>query len=1049
MGITRRIVWGAALALLSLGVAAAEEPGPGGKKRTEFDFGDPPSAGGTQAPDRTEPRAPVDRSTAGIWKDIELLRRWPNRTGQRAAEQLFIRGPKVVPHLVKVLEGDDAALKPGAAWVLGKVGQDIHVPVILTAVTKRMNASRATVFFRAAYGLSPELTKRWMISFLALANRPVFRRAATQFLQRKLEPADKARVLQLLDARKPYVRISGLQLLRAAGVPDAQERMVGALSDLAPTVAYEAARQLGLRAKPKTLVRLNDLARTGDARERAYGTLALVEAARATGSNPFEEETAQALAGRRGILHPEKLSRGAAAVGLAYGAIDSTDPTLTSLLDESIVSILIDTVGGDHFRDYESVKPGAFAALRKLSGQDLRDSAVAWAQWWQNARANFHARRPLQRLDAADVSRATVRFRVVEANGMRRGATFVPASGTEDGPDTLVLRDEAFQALVEFLNEMGIFRNKSTGTTRADEHVAVVVKVTNQQRRMMVGPEADVEDDRRPYARLKLRFDALAETNQWQLYVDADRFANRRTWWKTNVDLMAEAGPEERKRFLQSAIVYAFDDMQDDMQRARALYRLQQLGGPIGHAEAAVLAEHLAGSAAFGQMEADGLRWLLDEGDAAVREQLLSLLALRTEQKAQDILAGILADGGVEVIRDGFLDTRPGMRAAAAHATRLVLERREEAGTTDTAAIEARLRPGLEVLARDSDPAVSIRALLALAHLGDERVVAQLEALYRRGNLRAKLEVTKALGYVPGRAAHPFLTRVLAEERGEGNGALRAAALTSMGRSRHKDATRLLAYYILNDRSEHVQDAATKALADLGTEEARFEIIDMLTQGENDPARRARLVDTLGRFRGEIVVEQLRRYLADPATEVQVAAAIRSADHGVGEAVPYLIRFLRAGGGPTRDEAALALETLTSQRFDEPGYAERADLYQGWYDINQTGNPRTWFRDALKRRGYEVSAMGAFVKGDRDMAAVPMLVRAMRDGDAVIRQNAARAVQSLTGRSLGRVTRDTPQGEAAEIANRWARWLHQDPGLGQDPGRQGPDFGSGPDGDSR
>ena len=69
----------------------------------------------------------------------------------------------------------------------------------------------------------------------------------------------------------------------------------------------------------------------------------------------------------------------------------------------------------------------------------------------------------------------------------------------------------------------------------------------------------------------------------------------------------------------------------------------------------------------------------------------------------------------------------------------------------------------------------------------------QLESLYKGGNLGAKLEVTRALGYVPGRAAHPFLTRVLAEERSEGSGALRAAALTSMGRSKHRDATRLLA----------------------------------------------------------------------------------------------------------------------------------------------------------------------------------------------------------------------------------------------------------------
>ena len=1015
--------------LLGLSAPAHGYPDEGKrKKRSEFDFGDPPDAGPTQ-PGVTKGRQgrPIDRSEAAILRELEALRRWPNRSGQRAAEQLFIRGRQVVPYLVRVLESEDHALKPGAAWVLGKVGEDVHVQTILKAASQRMNASRADVFFKAAYSLSPEQTKRWLISFLALANRPVFRRAATRFLERKLEPADRHRVLQLLEASKPFVRISGLKLLRAGGVPDAEARMLAALSDLSPTVAYEAARLIGVRAKPKTLVALNDLARNGDARERAYGSLALVESARASGDNPFEDETLQSMAGRRGILHPEKLSRGAAAIGLAYGALDSTDPALTDLLDQSIVNILIDAVGGDHFRDYESVKPGAFAALRKLSGKDLPDSAVAWAQWWQGARDGFHARRPLQRLDANDVSRAVVQFSVVEANGMRRGATFVPASGSAEAGDSLLLKDEAFQALVEFLNEMGIFENKSTGANRADEHVAVVLRVTNQQRRMVVGPEDDAQNDLRPFARLKLRFEALADTNQWQLYVDADKFASRRVWWGKNVDLLAQAGPEERKRFLQSSIVYAFDDMKDDMARARGLYKLQQLGGPIGHTEAAVLAEQLANAPAFGAMEADGLRWLLSEGDARIRETLLSSLAQRTEQKAQDILAAILAEGGIEIIRNAFLDPRPGMRAAAAHATRLFLEGREgRAPSPDVRDIaDKRLRSGLEVLARDTHPGVSIRALLALAYLGDESVVMQLERIYKGGNLGAKLEVTRALGYVPGRSAHPFLTRVLAEERGQGSGALRAAALQSMGRSKHKDASRLLAYYLLNDRNDAVQDAAADALAELGSESARFEIIDMLTQGENDPARRARLVDTLGRFEGEIVVDQLRRYLGDPAPQVQLAAAIRCADHGIGEAVPYLIRFLRRGQGPKRDEAGIALETLTSVRYDEPGYGERADRFQGWHDINQAGNPRTWFRDALKTRGYDVSALGAYIKGEQDLAAVPMLIRALRDGDPVIRQNASRALESLTGRQIGEVTRDTPQGEASEIANRWAGWMRR------------------------
>ncbi len=1005
----------------------ADDPPPRVPKRSSgFDFG-PPDANDT--PDG-KPRASgasggetaLEPTERAIRADLAELRGWPDQRGaQRAAESLYLRGTDVVPYLVEALRDGDPALHPGAAWVLGKVGEPVHVQVILAAAAKRTNASRADVFFRAAYGLSAEHARTWLIGFLGLANRPTFRREATRFLAENLTPADAPAVLQLLDGRKPAVRIAGLHLLRAASVADADERLVQSLSDTDADVAAEAAMILGRGDSTVMVQRLNELARGGDARERGYATLALAESARVRQGEPFESATLLALAGQRGLAHPIKFNRATAAIGLAFGAPSSRDESLLALLDESVVDVLIDTIGGEHFREYESVRGATFAALRRLSGKDLSETAVEWAQWWRGARGSFRARRPLERLEPGDLVRASVRVTVVEANGLRRSAEFAPASAPTR-PDVLWLTDEAFGAFVEFLESLGIFRGPESAQDRTDEHIAVTLSVGNQRRRMTLRPEDDTEAGGRATTRLRLRFDALLEANEWQVYVDTDRWLDRKVWWDRNQAVLAEAGPDERTSFVRSAIVAAFDDLPDDLARAQALYRLQRLGGRLSGPEAATLAEQLAGAPAFGTMEKDGLRWIMGQGHEDVRATLLNALAQRREEDARAVLARILVEGGVAALRESYADARPGIRAAGAMGTRLMIA--GDGFEVDPAVRERaveRLRPGLEVLALDEEPRVSVEALLALAVLGDTAVVGRLETLFRDGDMRTRLEVARALGYIPGNAAHPFLTRILAE-RGEGGGGLRAAALRSMARGGHKDAVRLLGYYLTNDADPSVQEAAADALAELASPEARFLVVDELMRGPTQPERRARLVDTLGRFEGDVVDEQLRRHLGDESPAVVAAAALRGAERGLGETVPYLVALLRRGSPSEKDRARVALELLTSLRFDEPSPTDAAVRYESWYEHERVGNARTWFRDALKRKGYDVSGLGLYVRGELDEGTVPFFVRVLRDPDPVLRRNASRALEAVTGERLGAVDLATSPRRAEEVATLWTDW---------------------------
>ena len=588
---------------------------------------------------------------------------------------------------------------------------------------------------------------------------------------------------------------------------------------------------------------------------------------------------------------------------------------------------------------------------------------------------------------------------------------------------------------MKFLEGLGIFQTQDVPEARRDEHIAATVAVAQQRRRMVITPDADLDNRERPYARLRLRFDALLEANEWQMYVDKDKWLNRHVWWKRHVDAMSQASADERRSIIQSAIVHAFDDLDNGMARAQALYRLQRLGERLTESEASLLAEQLATGPAFGAMETDGIHWLLDQSwHAQVRGDLLNLLSERREERARVVLARILAEGGIAALREACADPRPGMRAAGARGTRLLM-----AGDIKDASPEIlerariRLRPGLEVLALDKEAYVSVEALLAMAYFGDDSqdVRERLEVLWRDGSLNTRLEVVRAMGYMPGKSAHPFLTRVLATEREEGSGALRAAALRAMGRSGHKDAVRNLAYYLTNDRDPSVQDAAAEALADSGSDEARFMLVDALMNPPSRAGRRARLVDCLGRFRGDVVEEQLRRFLGDKSPEVVAAAAVRSAEHGMGESVPYLIELLRTGRGGARDRARTALEVVTSYRVADAGYSAVATRYGAWWARERGGNARMWFRTALKRKGYEVDTLGAYMRGEKDLRAVPVFVRALRDGDGVIRRNAAQALRFLAGDEvadkMGEVGVETTPRRAEEIATHWSDWYQDLP----------------------
>ncbi|MFV1958758.1 MAG: HEAT repeat domain-containing protein, partial [Planctomycetota bacterium] len=457
------------------------------------------------------------------------------------------------------------------------------------------------------------------------------------------------------------------------------------------------------------------------------------------------------------------------------------------------------------------------------------------------------------------------------------------------------------------------------------------------------------------------------------------------------------------------------------------LMREDEKVGGLSGPEVRDLVQAATHAVAFGGVEERAVRLaMLQKTSAKVRKDLVESLAARSEPAAAVVLADLLVSGGLPAVREAIADARPAMRVAAARAARRLIE---EAGAANAAALKRTadaLRPGLEVIARDDVPDVAIRAAVALHALGEPKALDRLEAIYKAGNTGVKVAVAAALGDVKADDAYPLLNLMLANERGRESGVLRAAALQALGRTKHVNAVNLLIFYLLNDADPGVQHAAANALIDLGSDGSRLAVIRALTEGHPDPARRASLVAILGHFPGGAVRDVLQSYLEDKDAPVARAAALALAAQNVAASVPYLIEMARSGNAAEGEDAIRALENVSLVRFRSRGHKVIAEEYEAWYRtarITAAREPdRAWLRDALHKQGYDVGPLTLYVAGQPDPTSVPLLIRALRDEDPLIRRGAAIALGRITGLSFGEVGRATSLRDASRVADAWSRW---------------------------
>jgi len=966
-------------------VASAQGGNKGGKRKPVFDVPPPP-------PEKAdEGESEGDDS---LENTVQRLRGWPGPSARRAAEHLIVMREKSLPLVTDVLVSADpetSALKPGAAYVIGRIGGREHVITLLLVAAEKEQHRQASTFLEAAVRLDPEEAVAEAFRFFHIADTTL-RHEATLFVLNHVGKQNLPAVLELLDRRtaeQGFTREIGLRLLdrlvetKQVDWADVSEHFYRALGDESPQVAARAMRLLAGRRDAENVKELNRLI-TKDMsywRQRSYAALALSVYAAAFKEQPLEAETIKVLRGERGLYHPsETLARASAALALAQTALRTNDRELVRLLDREIPIVLIDSVGAraQHYRDFGSVVPLAFAMLRRITGQTLPDNAPAWATWWQDHGRNFRAKRELIDVDDRDLPDVEVEAAAPESEGGRRVRFTVVGAQRPSflHGAALALPLPEMGRLVSLLRRHGVFDMPEADRSEVEPDAAfVIVRVGDLDRAVAYGV-GEGKTAKRDELVKEVR--DLAREFAWQRWWDIDTqpsgelfFLEQQKWFKEHKD------PEEQARRLRAMIAGSLDNLLSIEERVDAARRVAELPGGAAALTDREVEAFIAAAAA----ERDANQFV---------SATVDLLVPAAGERASGPLVDILAD-------------HIGLQARAL-LTRLCRTLDDDTVTTMASDPRWKVRQAAVDALADRDPAVSHAPLLA--RLGDEELLVRMsaaEALARQKAPEA-LGVLKELAAnespdVRGTAAHALgiLGGPAAREQvqgllyGDRNPEVRVRAVEGIAEGAEPEAAPLLIGVFAREPDVRVRAAAANALVRLESPALVTKLIERLQLTDAADPERVALVNVLARFKSDQPAEILRAVVNGDDELSAEAAALGLARRWDEEALIPLIWMLKRGHN-TR-AAVRHLQLLTSQAFESDSYAQQAQNYEGWATAHGTGTARLWFRDAIEMRGYDIKPFAdwctaAALEAPTD-EMVPVLLRALRDKDWFVQRNAS------------------------------------------------------------
>ena len=150
------------------------------------------------------------------------------------------------------------------------------------------------------------------------------------------------------------------------------------------------------------------------------------------------------------------------------------------------------------------------------------------------------------------------------------------------------------------------------------------------------------------------------------------------------------------------------------------------------------------------------------------------------------------------------------------------------------------------------------------------------------------------------------------------------------------------------------------------------------------------------------------------------AAALDAPFHPLHRPAPRLLEALENERNPVRTLAAL--ELLSCQSFPTARAEELPAIYRGWWNEHESETASAWFASALGARAYDDPVLEKLASGQPSMDTVPVLIRAIADGDWFIRANANLWLRRITLEDFGEVSRFTAPEEIRGVQTRWRIW---------------------------
>jgi HEAT repeat protein len=941
-----------------------------------------------------EEEAEAEARDDGVKRSLQALRGWPAASARQAAERLIVLKEKSLPLVVDTLVSSDpavAALKPGAAYVIGRVGSKEHVVTLLLVAAEPGQHRQAETFLEAAVRLDRDAAVAEAFRFFRISDTTL-RHEATRFVLNHVAAENLPAVVDLVDrtkAEQPYTREIGLKLLdrlvetKQVAWADVADRFYRALGDESPQVSSRAMRLLAGRREPENVKALNELITREVSywRQRSYAALALMLYSSAYREQVLEPKAIEVLRGERGLSHPkETLARAAAALAIAQAALRTNDKELVRLLDREIPIVLIDSVGAraQHYRDFGSVMPLAYAMLRRITGQQLPDNAPAWAQWWTDHGRSFRAKRELLDVEERDLPDVEVEAAAPASEGRRRVRFTVvgPKRPTFLHGPALALPPAEMARLVDLLKRHRFFESPEADRSAVDGESAIfTLRVGDLDRAVAVGAGEGLTQVRDELVR---EVKELALAFAWQRWWDISAqpswdlfFLEQQRWFQEHTDGKERA---QRLRGMIAASLPHLVSVAERIDAARAAASLPGGAAELTDREVKAFVDAAgverdpnefvaatvdllvpaAGDRAAGplvdllaEMIGPDAKRLLTRLCAALDDARLAKMAedprWRVRQASVDVLAGRDPKAAKPILLARLADAELPVRRAAAE------------GLARQKAPEA--LPVLRELATDESPDVRGTAAYAFGILG---------------GLEGREEARKLL-------------------TGDVNPEVRSRAVDGLAEAAEPEGAALLADVFVKESDARVRAAAANALVSMETPELVQQLIDRVQLTEGGDPERVALVNVLARFKSDRPVEVLRAVVrGDDQLSVEAAALGLARRWDDASLIP-LIRMVK--NGHKTQTAVRHLQLLTSQAFDSERYEEQAQNYQGWAAAHGTGNARLWYRDAIEERGYDVRALAAWCEeptlGPPPDGAVPLLLKALRDKDWFIARNAA------------------------------------------------------------